>query len=210
MKYNELTYKLGYLEATVPQDMLDLILRHGKEATDAKVSHAKNLVGQIDQEWVIPWNDELVAFVDYLSSLAEAYEDAVGKDEAPEGYRKVFPHHMFWINYQKKHEFQPAHAHNGAYSFVIWVKIPYEASDEFNLPFVKYSKDKTPGCFCFLFATPFSRDVRQEKLLVDSRYEKKIVLFPANLTHIVYPFFTSDECRISIAGNLSEPVLVPT
>jgi len=28
-------------------------------------------------------------------------------------------------------------------------------------------------------------------------------MFPAKLLHIVYPFFTSDGYRISIAGNLS-------
>ena len=26
-----------------------------------------------------------------------------------------------WVNFQKKHEFSPAHNHNGLFSFVIWI-----------------------------------------------------------------------------------------
>ena len=31
-----------------------------------------------------------------------------------------------WVNFQKKNEFNPIHNHSGLYSFVIWVKIPYD------------------------------------------------------------------------------------
>ena len=36
----------------------------------------------------------------------------------------------------------------------------------------------------------------------DESYAGKIILFPAKLSHTVYPFFTSDGYRISISGNL--------
>ena len=36
----------------------------------------------------------------------------------------------FWANYQYKHEFNPVHDHGGAFSFVIWMKIPYDCEDQ--------------------------------------------------------------------------------
>ena len=39
-------------------------------------------------------------------------------------------------------------------------------------------------------------------LFVESGWEGTIVMFPSKLMHIVYPFQTSDDYRISIAGNL--------
>lgn len=207
MQYVELTHNLGYVMDDIPESMLDLIQGKALLAREARESHAPNLVGQIKEEWHIPFDDDLIPFVDYLSDLASTYEEHVGKPPAPPGSRKVFPHIRFWLNHQRKTEYQPAHTHDGAYSFVIWVKVPYLLEDEFDLPFVRNAKEKTAGCFCFIRPEPFTNLVFQERLLIDRRYEKKIVLFPATLTHVVYPFYTSDEDRISIAGNLADATL---
>jgi len=37
---------------------------------------------------------------------------------------------------------------------------------------------------------------------VDKSWEGTIIMFPAFLHHMVHPFYTSDEYRISISGNL--------
>ena len=39
-------------------------------------------------------------------------------------------------------------------------------------------------------------------LNVDKEFEGNIALFPSHLNHSVNPFYTSDEFRISVAGNL--------
>jgi hypothetical protein len=39
-------------------------------------------------------------------------------------------------------------------------------------------------------------------LPVDKTWENVIVLFPAGLTHSVSPFYSSDDYRISVAGNI--------
>lgn len=210
MEYVELSYGIGYVISDLPKDIKKLINKHAIKAREAKISHAHGLVGQIQEEWAIPFDPDLVSFVDYLSELATVYEQNTGKEEAPEGTRKVFPHIKFWLNHQKKTQFQPAHTHDGKYSFVIWLKIPYKIEDEFSLPFVKEAKEKTPGCFCFLTPTPFSHHIHQTRILADNTHEGKVILFPADLTHMVYPFYTSDKDRISIAGNLSDPIFLRT
>ena len=47
----------------------------------------------------------------------------------------------FWANYQYKHEFNPAHDHGGAFSFVIWLKIPYSWKEQKKLQQFKGTKD---------------------------------------------------------------------
>ena len=39
-------------------------------------------------------------------------------------------------------------------------------------------------------------------LRVDKSYEGTIIIFKSNLRHLVYPFHTSDDYRISISGNI--------
>lgn len=107
-----------------------------------------------------------------------------------------------WINFQKKHEFNPIHNHNGIMSFVSWVKIPYNLQEEFkNSP----SKDKTHGQltsdFQFVYVNSIGQ-VTTKQLHVDKSFEGKIMLFPAKMMHCVYPFYTSNEYRISVAGNV--------
>ena len=45
-------------------------------------------------------------------------------------------------------------------------------------------------------------EIITHRLNIDKTWEGKIVMFPSYLMHTVYPFFTSDEYRISIAGNI--------
>jgi hypothetical protein len=42
----------------------------------------------------------------------------------------------------------------------------------------------------------------QHDMCVDNTWEGKMALFPADLNHIVYPFYTSEDYRISISGNV--------
>jgi hypothetical protein len=111
-----------------------------------------------------------------------------------------------WVNFQKKNEFNPIHTHSGVYSFVIWIKIPYDLKEELNLfpqfeENGKLSENKT-SCFEFLYLNSLGK-ISQHTLQVDKNYENVCVLFPANMPHQVYPFFTSDEYRISVSGNFS-------
>ena len=62
-------------------------------------------------------------------------------------------------------------------------------------------KEKKAGHFCFLYSGPDGR-VLSEDIPVDKKYEGKMALFPASLNHQVYPFYTSDEQRITISGNV--------
>ena len=106
----------------------------------------------------------------------------------------------FWVNFQKKHEFNPVHSHAGKLSFVIWVKVPYTYEDECNSVAAKgVNEEPVAGCFEFLYTNILGQIER----FTYPPTENILLIFPANLHHLVYPFYTSDEERISISGNLN-------
>ena len=43
----------------------------------------------------------------------------------------------WWVNYQKKHDFNPIHSHHGIYSFVIWMKVPTNYREQHNISIAK-------------------------------------------------------------------------
>lgn len=102
-----------------------------------------------------------------------------------------------WVNYQRKHEFQSTHKHSGIFSFVIWVQIPYDVTEETS----RYSGRSTDvSQFGFSYNNTLGA---QERYNLNLTREDKgmLAIFPAQMCHYVYPFFSSDEYRITVAGN---------
>ena len=104
-----------------------------------------------------------------------------------------------WMVLQEKYEFNPIHCHAGIFSFVIWLKIPYNMQDELSLPFVAESNTPSAGAFCYMMTDMIGRSHAQNLIVED--LEACAFLFPSSMLHCVYPFYTSDEYRISVAGN---------
>jgi hypothetical protein len=106
-----------------------------------------------------------------------------------------------WVNLQKKHEFNPPHTHTGIMSFVIWVRIPYDLQEELKVfPEIKSGPTRTSK-FTFHYTNVLGQ-LQHYTLDVDKTFEGNIAIFPSHLNHSVNPFYTSDEYRISIAGNI--------
>jgi hypothetical protein len=203
---------IGVLEAKLPYELFEglsnEIERLTKEGGALKYNH--NLVGHIEEEYSLNHvKDHLEEFLIAMAStwqeanpgLIDAYEEAVKlKDWS------LYLDSM-WYNKQKKYEFNPLHFHSGALSFVIWIKIPYELEDEINyFPPVCGVEDDVEGNtytskFCFYYTNSMGR-ITPAMVPVDKTYEGTIVMFPSEMLHAVYPFYTSDDYRISVSGNL--------
>jgi len=105
-----------------------------------------------------------------------------------------------WVNIQRKTEFLPVHNHSGIYSFVLWTDIPYAMADE-----VAHSPNPTTeknraGLFQFVYTDTLGK-IGLLTLPVDCKWQGKMCVFPSELNHQVYPFYSSDDVRVSIAGN---------
>ena len=107
-----------------------------------------------------------------------------------------------WVNFQKKHEFNPNHRHFGVLSYVIWLQVPYSLEDEKKMSPGKDANENVSGKFEFSFSNILGMNMNHT-LPVDKSMEGQLIIFPSTLTHAVYPFYTSDDYRISVAGNLA-------
>ena len=194
-----------YLISTVPQDITDKLneVIKGKNLQPANM----DLAGNIKNEFLIPEGKEHV--YPLIFALIDKH-----KEQYPQHFKKITGYtgkkeislqlHSLWVNFQKKHEFNPIHVHEGLFSFVFWHKIPYKIENEIaRYPNMKPDQVKA-GHFAFLQIGEMGR-IQSIDLPVDNSWEGKIALFPADLNHTVYPFFTSDDVRITISGNVGFP-----
>ena len=103
-----------------------------------------------------------------------------------------------WINHSYKYDYNPVHSHEGCFAFVIWVNIPYDLEEETSL----HDGHAELNSQFVINWTNAKGKLRTTPLFVDKSWEWNIIVFDAFLPHSVYPFYTSDEARISIAGDV--------
>lgn len=105
-----------------------------------------------------------------------------------------------WVNYQQKGEFNPVHQHDGVFSFVIWLQIPYAISlEQRQAP--GQGKQTSSGDFHFHYTDTLGA-IRTHMMQIDQASRNTICLFPAELHHVVYPYYSTQDLRISVSGNL--------
>lgn len=105
-----------------------------------------------------------------------------------------------WVNFQQKYEYNPPHDHGGVLSFVIWINIPYDLERENKLSPGHGSNFSRSGKFEFFYVNNMNR-ISSEIIDVTKEKEMSVIIFPSTLIHQVYPFYTSNEYRISVSGN---------
>ena len=125
------------------------------------------------------------------------YEPPVEIDESIADKLKPSLKLNWWVNYQYQTEFNPEHAHTGITSFVIWMKIPTRYQDQHNLPF----HSKAASDFQFTYSNILGSTV-EFPIYMEPEMEGVMMVFPSSLHHQVYPFYNTEEPRISISGNL--------
>ena len=159
-----------------------------------------SLAGQITKEYEITKSRELLD--PFLEEMGRAYQkewNYYPKENPNDNDLKV---ESVWVNMQKKLEVNPLHNHDGTLSFVAWLHVPFKLEDERNMPNCKNSRTvELASTFQFVYTTALGT-IANCPMFVESGWEAKIIMFPAKLLHMVYPFQTSDDYRISIAGNL--------
>ena len=191
-----------YVLTDVPKDILSKL----DECIDEKGLNPVNgdLAGNIMHEYSIPKGKPIVSpmLMHMVTEFNKKYPNYIKKAHSTVNYKQVdIELFNLWVNFQKKHEFNPMHVHDGLYSFVIWHKVPYDIKDEkARLPNIR-DEDFRAGMFAFFYSEPGGK-IYQEAIPVDKNWQGKIALFPATLDHCVYPFYTSDDYRVSISGNI--------
>lgn len=197
----------GVVLDRLPNSLYDALMVEAERIkSDFESQHKVNdtLVGHMQKQYNFKFAIPLLN--DYIVDLAQKHTAFFNVPILPEvsnskTIRADYHLENLWINFQRKYEFNPVHVHTGAYSFVIWLKIPYELEDEKKVFADMNPEDRAPSNFNF-FVTDILGKIHDHTVNVDKSREGCIVLFPASLSHSVNPFYTSDEYRISISGNV--------
>tara|TARA_B100000131_G_scaffold87397_1_gene84256 strand:- start:1859 stop:2494 length:636 start_codon:yes stop_codon:yes gene_type:complete len=159
-----------------------------------------SLAGQITKEYEISKSRTLLD--PFLEEMGRAYQkewNYYPKENPNNNKLKV---ESVWVNMQQKLEINPLHNHDGTLSFVAWLYIPFKLEDERNMENVKHSRTvQLSSTFQFVYSQVLGNIVNFP-LFVENGWEGRIIMFPSKLLHMVYPFQTTDDYRISIAGNL--------
>tara|TARA_E500000331_G_C17204746_1_gene690892 strand:+ start:799 stop:1440 length:642 start_codon:yes stop_codon:yes gene_type:complete len=194
----------GWLEMQLPEKYIDILWKYIEESKKENVDHRPQLVGNIASSILLTDTDNYF-FNNILEKLCNIYLTSF-----PTSANYIVPYvgkkcpwklDGMWVNFQNKGEFNPIHHHQGSFSFVIWMKIPTNFEDQKQLPFAKDTRKPSAGNFEFSYSNMMGW-TEQYEYYMNKDYEGTMLFFPAKLMHQVYPFFESDEERISISGNV--------
>ena len=161
------------------------------------------LAGHIKEEYGLPISENISNYFSWCSSQEPVIKQIDKNVFLTKGTRIVC--NSLWVNFQKKYEFNPLHNHNGFASFICFIKIPYDLNDEEKYFEVSNTTQNHTSKLSFLFNN-FDGQPVSYCVDVDKSFEGKMLMFNSKQYHMVYPFYTSDEYRITVSGNLSYKV----
>lgn len=192
----------GFIKDKLSDELLDNLKEEvlSLDLTNESNLYNRNLAGNISKQYKLEKYQSKLE--NYIVKLCEEYSSAWDITNTTKDLRTDdLEMYVYWANFQKKYEFNPMHTHDGNYSFVIWLQVPYLIGDELSTPSCKNSNMPRAGMFSFIYSNVFG-ELREASFPVDKTFEGTIFLFPSAINHVVYPFSTSDEYRISISGNV--------
>ena len=187
MDYMEIKYlpNFGILTDEIPKKLFDKLL---SESDYAELKNPDLVSGCTDKgvakhKYLIDTKDE---FLKYITKIFVTYDKNFPRFKNIRLLTKDLNFNLDnpWLNYQRKGEYVPNHIHDGLFSYSLWLKIPTKSKFEFTY-------------------TNIIGTIEQYAINLTEEDEGKIIFFPAKLPLTVYPFFDSDDVRISKSGNIS-------
>ena len=196
---------IGVVEGQLPEDVVKdiwkVIKKARKKPEDMKGELAGNISSSIRLDSESPQLAEFLNTIlpEFINSHIESY-GAPWRAVMKEG--EGFNLESLWVNFQKKHEFNPPHDHSGVFSFVIWMQIPTSYAEQRKLPICAESNaDNHISNFAFSYTNTMGR-VSTFAYNMEKQAEGYMVMFPSQMLHQVFPFYENDGERISISGNV--------
>lgn len=197
MPVNACTFpNIGWLEVDTPDACRQLIEKEIEKPGD---DYRRELAGHTAGAYLLPKLSSNLDFESWFISLAATYDDTFP------AYANTICHHKgsldlrlddVWVNHHTRCDFNPMHWHGGVYSFVTWIKVPYTLEEE-----AKRFETNNPQPGQFAFTVTDSLGEIHDHII--PQREWTTLFFPARMRHKVHPYYSTDEVRVSISGNLS-------
>ena len=191
---------VGWVEYKLSDKEMDYVWRcieNKKERFNDK------LVGNIDGSYRLMDKGDWF-FINVIKPVIGEFEKEFGRLGQSVPLNQAHPCFLnsWWVNYQKQNEFNPVHNHFGLYSFVLWMKIPFNWEKQNRARISQQSNHQSISTFEFHFRDSLGRP-RDYSYRLSKEDAGVLLLFPSELLHTVYPFYDCDEDRISVSGNIT-------
>lgn len=163
-----------------------------KRGRTSKDDHRSKLASLIDDVRAFNQEDEK-----YLLEIFDPYLECYLESKKHFSPKSIIPKLeliQFWINFQKKGEFNPEHVHSGDLSLVLYLEIPENLIKENNK---HLGTGAGPGNIVFRYGEQSDWAVSLQTFMPE---KGDLFIFPANLSHSAMPFKSSGT-RISMSGN---------
>jgi len=106
-----------------------------------------------------------------------------------------------WVNFQQQGEYMVPHTHRGLFSFALWTQVPFTQAEEAQHRESVGKPSTALHSFTFHYTDSLGR-ITPYDIPVDREWEGTLVLFPCEMMHSVTPFYSTDQERITISGNI--------
>ena len=191
---------LGWLEYKLNPQEMEYLWRCIK---NKKGDEKWKLAGNISASWGLHDRSDWF-WMNTLKPLVKRYGEEFANIGNIIPVNQNHPYHLdtWWVNYQNQKEFNPLHNHNGVYSFVIWMKIPFKWDEQNKKDIARKSNSPKISNFELIYSNLLG-EITTFSYKLAPQDEGLMLLFPSALSHQVYPFYDSTEDRISISGNVT-------
>ena len=195
IKYEHLNWGPYVMRVNIPKNIIDKLKKEGKKLKP-KDSYNKNLAGHLNHQYKYP-----VEIQNWFYRATTPYWDAYRQGHCEfhgiKNLRLELGADDLWVNFMKPGDFNPMHTHGGDYSFVLFLDVPKQLTEEQeNFEGTSHA----PGTLQF----EFTQQAKPRYATTGHNARPKtgeMYIFPALLQHWVCPF-KSKVTRISVSGNL--------
>ena len=202
------SYKL--MAVQMPDAFTDDINRHIDEVIiPSKVSHASQLVGQINRnekssQWTFPLDDEIgkdfKLVIDRCATSLLKDKTGYSRDSIADAFEA-------WTVHSYEGDYNPLHAHGcqttAGLSMIMYLKVPKCIEEKPSFPSLHNASGDIDGHTGLITSTNTIQDVYRLKLDAQEYIKPKkgfMIIFPNWLQHCVMPFFGEGERRTMSAN----------
>ena len=197
VQYGLFTWGPCCMHIRISEDFHRKLLDEALKSRVKEQDYTDKLAGILKEEYEYK---NKAMFVPEIAQILGVYDEAFQKCKN-EKYG-IKPHYVLtslWVNFMKKHEYNPPHDHADQLSFVIFLDVPNEIKEE-----AKAFKGQSggPGSLSFVYGEGNRQAITYQSIIPQNR---DMFIFPSWLKHYVAPFY-SDVTRISVSGNVANSV----
>tara|TARA_B100000085_G_scaffold44985_1_gene38123 strand:+ start:2077 stop:2751 length:675 start_codon:yes stop_codon:yes gene_type:complete len=191
----------GVIEAKLNQEQIDALWLNVHKYSPREAEWIGNTLRKVPTN-LKQWNmkDDNSSFQSGV--LMPMVEEYFSNYEIPFSLKTTKYHQFvlsrFWTRASTAGDYQSLHDHQGVFTFVVWLTIPFDGESEKNN---QSGFRPDAGEFGLVYNNTCG-NISKKNWTLSPDMEGTILLFPSDINHIVYPHYSTEDYRISVAGDI--------